>query len=136
MLPYLHGLGVLQDEVRVVNMGAVDEKLMNSWRLWPCSWFSSNVYDAHEYIYGDILMSHDTKNGQCHATTSCCPHGMTLAEFALVSKWRSIFDYTVGGSINYSALFFDLAHHARWLFGDECTFAESRSTFDFVLYSR
>jgi len=33
-MPHSHGLEVLCDEVQVVNMGARDEKLMNSSLLW------------------------------------------------------------------------------------------------------
>jgi hypothetical protein len=63
------------------------------------------------------------------------PRGVTFAEFALVSNWRSTFEYKMGG-LNYSVLFSKLAHHTRWLFGNECSIAESRSTYAFILYSR
>ena len=46
-LLHLRGLGLLCDEVRVVNMGVGDEELMNSLLLWHCSWLSSIFYDAH-----------------------------------------------------------------------------------------
>ena len=71
VLLHLHGLGVLRAEVRVVKMGMGDEELMNSWRLQPCSWFSSNFYDARDYhIWGYLnVPSWHKKISQCHATT-------------------------------------------------------------------
>ena len=49
-LLHLRGLGVLHDEVWVVNTGTGDEKLMNSLMLWQCSWMSSIFYGARGYV--------------------------------------------------------------------------------------
>ena len=68
-LPNFCGLGVLHNEVQVVKMSAVDEELMNSWRLRPCSWVSSNFYDVREYIiwgYLNVPPWHKNRPMSCH----------------------------------------------------------------------
>ena len=49
------GLGVLRNEVWVVNMGAGEEKLMNSSMLWQCSWMLAIFYDAYGYVIWGYL---------------------------------------------------------------------------------
>jgi hypothetical protein len=39
----------------MVKMGMDDEELMNSWRLRPCSWYSSNFCDAREHVIWGYL---------------------------------------------------------------------------------
>ena len=69
-LPHLRGVRVLYDEDWVVNMGASDEELMNSFLLWQCSWLLSILYNAHvPVIWRYLDVPHDTNNSQCHTTT-------------------------------------------------------------------
>ena len=69
---------------------------------------------------------------QGHATT-CCPRGITFTEFALVSKGGVHLNAKWGAPSITGLFFYDMKHPAKWMFGDEFTFAESRSTYGFVL---
>jgi hypothetical protein len=88
-----------------------------------------------DLLFGDILKyPHDTKRRPMSHHSLRLPPWHNIAGFFywfqtggehLNTKWW--------GSINYRVLFSNLTHRSGWLFGDEGTFTESRSTFDFIL---
>ena len=136
MLPYLRGLGVLHNEFEWLKW-PYDEGLMNSWRLRPCSWFLSKFlwcpWIRHLGISQCIPVTQKLVNVMPPLNVAPMAwHWMNLHWFLnreahLNTKW---------GVHQLQWSFFDFAHCEQWLYGDECTFAERRSTFIFVLYGR
>jgi hypothetical protein len=105
------GLGVLRDEVRVVKMGTGDEELMNSWWLQRCPWLSIIFYDAHGWViwgYLNVPLWYK-KLANVMPQLKVTPRGVTFAEFALVSNWRSTFEYKMGGG-SITVFFFPSWH--------------------------
>jgi hypothetical protein len=122
---------------RVGSMGMINKELMNSSVLQWCSSLSLIFYDACGCVIWDTLMYlHWTKNRpMSHWNLRLPPwhkSGKICISFKLEKHtWRQSVR-----TINYIVFIFNSAHHTWRLFSKDCSFAESRSTCDFVLYSR
>ena len=117
------------------------------WLIWVQGtknwWFHlccDDVHCCHQFsmlpvdvLFGDISMyPHDTKIWPMSCHKLSLPSWHNIGRICIGLKLEEDIWIQHGGSIKYSVLFSDLTHCAQWLFGDECTFAESMSTCDFV----
>jgi hypothetical protein len=119
-LPHLHGLELLCDEVRVVNMDARNGKLVHSLLLRWCSWLLLIFYMAVDMLFGDILVYPcDTKIWpmSCHVLMMPPWHDISLICFWLEREECS--RLWMGGPLIVAFVLFDLAHGVRCLISNE-----------------
>ena len=86
-------------------------------------------------LFGDISMyPHYTKNRPMSRHNLRLPPWRNIAGICIGFELEEHIWIQNGGGPSITVFFFsDFAHRVRWLFGDEWTIAESRSTSDFVL---
>ena len=97
---HLHGVGVLCDEVGVVNMGTTGEKL---WIRSCCQLFLMPV----DLLFGDILMyPHNTKKWPMSRHNLRLPPWHNIAGICIGFKLEEHIWIQNGGSINYRVLLF------------------------------
>ena len=137
VLPHSRGLGVLRDEFRWLKWA----RTMKSW------WIHGDCDHVHgicpmfvmpvNTLFEDISMyPHDTKNRPMSCHNLRLPPWHNIHRICIRVQLEEHLWIQSGGVHQLYCSFFYLTHRARWLFGNEGTFAESRSTCKFVHYSR
>ena len=97
-----------------------------------CRWFFLTPVDL---LFRDISKyPHDTKKRPMSRHNLRLPPWRNIEGICIGFKLEEHIWKQNGGGPSITEFYFsDLTHHGQWLFGDEGTFAESRSTFEFVL---